>query len=115
MSFKIHTDKYAKELGALLPIKWEESPCEVADTLLQIIYKITIRQNPVYLNSPKLQELATCINETPQYTNDKTRLVAFVSTHTELNLDGYITFCMDDYRAQLDLILYKLVKKINQR
>jgi len=114
-SIKIRTDKYAKELRHLLPITWEHSPCEVAGALLHVIYSIVIRQNPVYKNSPKLQELATGLNDTPQYTYDQARLVAFIKTHTELYFDGYITFCMDDYRAQLDMILYKIVKKINSR
>jgi len=58
-------------------------------------------------------EIARGLEGSPVYNCDRARLEEFFQRCDTLYIDGYITFCMDEYREKLDLVLYTIIKRIN--
>jgi len=97
-----------------MKLAWEKSVADkITQELIHMLYHIVTNENPVYKYSPKLKDLSTSLHNTPQYENDVEQLKSFLHSSKELNIDGYVTFRMDEYKEKLDMMLYKIVKKIN--
>ena len=85
----------------------------LARSLMHVLHKIALAQNPVYRHSPKLRDLADGILNTDTFARALAQLKAFLKSSKEINLEGYATFRMEAYRAKLDMMLYTIMKKIN--
>jgi len=110
----ISCDICSVESEVPLGLVWRASNSDkVLATLLQLIHKIAMNENPVYRNSPKLASIAEGLVNSPIHNSEIQKLKDFLRISKVLNLDGYIMFCTDEYRAKLDLMLYTIVKKIN--
>jgi len=125
----IHTSKYKTELAQFAQsatfctvknfqthtqLIWENSTAPIfAQTLMHLLHKIIMAENPVFRYSPKLRNLANGILGTETHTQALAELTAFLKANKEINLDGYAAFRMEEYRAKLDMMLYTIMKKIN--
>jgi len=125
----IHTSKYKTELAqfaqsaTFCTVKnfqthtqfiWENSATPIfAHSLMHLLHIISMAENPVYRYSPKLRDLANGLLDTDTYTQALAELASFLKANKEINLDGYATFRMEEYRAKLDMMLYTIMKKIN--
>ena len=85
----------------------------VAEALLVMLEEIAVLENPVYRHSPKLRALADGLRGTPLHQRELVRLREFLKTASSLNIEGYITFRMVEYREKLDMVAYTLIKKMN--
>jgi len=82
-------------------------------TLILLLYDIATHANPIYRYSPKLKDLAENVQNTPLHKRNIKQLQAFLRTNKALHIDGYATFRMEAYHTALDMMLYKIMKKIN--
>jgi len=80
----------------------------ILEALLLLLFEIALTENPVYRHSSRLRELAFGLHE-----SEKSGLEEFIRTTNTLNLEGYVLFRMEKCRIKLDLLLYKVMKKIN--
>lgn len=125
-NFKLMTDKYEAEAREILTkardageiraltrfefyIMEHEKFCEA---LLGLLLKIAENENPMYKNSAKLREMAKDLKRTPIYASELHLIKKYVATNTEMHLEGYVTFRMDEIKGRLDLMVYSLVKKL---
>jgi len=93
---------------------WEAPSTETfARSLMHLLHKIALAENPVYRHSPKLRELADGLLTTDTFAQTLAQLKVFIKSSKEINLDGYVIFRMEAYRTKLDMMLYNIVKKIN--
>ena len=93
---------------------WEASVTSAfIQALIILLYDIVTYENPIYRHSPKLRNLAEGLQDTQLYQCDIERLKAFLRANKDLNIDGYLAFRMEAYRAKLDMMLYRIIKKIN--
>ena len=86
-----------------------EAFCE---QLLKLLMDITENENPVYKHSAKLRKMARELRHSPTFSHELKLLKEFISCGKELNIEGYVTFRMCEFREKLDLMVYSLVKKI---
>jgi len=125
----IHTSKYKTELAHFaqsatfctvknlqthMQFIWESPAAKIfAQALMLLLHKIAMAENPVYRHSPKLRDLADGLLSTDTHTQALAELTAFLKANKEINLEGYVIFRMEEYRAKLDMLLYTIMKKIN--
>lgn len=123
----VHTSKYKTELANFMQsmpvfnkiqdgttLAWEVSAADnFAQALMLLLHKLAMSENPVYRHSPKLRDLADSLFNTDVHTKAVTELKAFIKSNKELNIEGYVTFRMEAYHTQLDMLLYTIMKKIN--
>ncbi|MCL2578368.1 MAG: putative sporulation protein YtxC [Defluviitaleaceae bacterium] len=86
-----------------------EAFCEL---LLRLLMDIAESENPVYKHSAKLRKMARDLRYASTFAHELRLLKEFVSNGKELNIEGYVTFRMGEFREKLDLMIYSLVKKI---
>jgi len=104
----------AKKQHANIKLVWDKCATEeIVCVLIHLLYSIATNENPVYRHSPKLKDLSASLQNTSQYKNDVKQLKTFLQNSKELHIDGYVAFRMEEYKQQLDMMLYKIVKKIN--
>jgi len=128
----VHTYCYEKNLREfakrmdIATVKWKRkknmfSMCftwenidngQMIEQLAVFLQEIAILENPIYKHSPKLREMAQDLRDTPIYKNEVKRLKLFLKSSQTLNLEGYITFRMGEYRHKLDMISYQAIKKL---
>jgi len=82
------------------------------DALLKFLMDIAESENPVYKHSARMRQMALDLRNAPIFAHELRLLKAFVSSERELNIEGYVTFRMGEFREKLDLMVYSLVKKI---
>jgi len=93
---------------------WQPPATEAfARSLMHVLHKIALAQNPVYRHSHKLRDMADGILNTDTHAHALTQLKTFLKSNNAINLEGYVTFRMENYRAKLYMMLYSIVKKIN--
>ncbi|MCL1877683.1 MAG: hypothetical protein FWF80_02380 [Defluviitaleaceae bacterium] len=80
--------------------------------LLALLADIAALENPVYRHSAKLCEMAISLRKTPLYKRELRLLREFFLQNEDLNIEGYTTFRMCEFREKLDAMIYTLVKKI---
>ena len=127
----IHTSNYKSELTGFkkvleknnlclvqpytggISLAWESLANDmVIDALLLMLQSIVMHENPVYRHSPKLRDLANSIKDTELHIHELQLLKAFIRANKNIHLDGYAAFRMEAYREKLDMMLYRIVKKI---
>jgi len=126
----IHTHNYKNELINFIKNLTQNNLCNISiatsyavkltytnskdfiATLLSLLYTIAMQENPVYRYSPKLKNLAASLQNPELHNTELKRLENFIKSNKELNLEGYVTFRMENYSAKLDMILYEIIKKI---
>lgn len=76
-----------------------------------LLKKIVLMDNPITKNSSKLREIVT----SKGFSNFEKKVVDDMNAHflnnNNLNLDGYIKFCLKDYAYHINTVLYYIVKK----
>ena len=77
--------------------------------LAQFLQELIVKESPVYKHSPKLSSVALKTT----YEEEKKRIKQFLKNSQTLNIEGYITFRMSEFRHKLDIISYKLIKKLD--
>jgi hypothetical protein len=97
------------EFTLCFTMKQKDIFCE---TLLQLLFDITVNENPIYTNSAKLKTMAAGLNDAPVFARELRRLKGYLAGSRELNLDGYIMFRLCELKEKLDSLVYSLVKKI---
>jgi len=80
--------------------------------LTGLLMDIAEAENAVYRHSPKLREMARDVRNSPIHEREVGRMRAFLAENKALNLEGYATFRLGEYRDKLDMMIYTLVKKI---
>jgi len=80
------------------------------DALAQLLERIAIAQHPVYGPSPKLTSLALA-QQSLHEANVRT-LTQYLRTNDRLHLEGYATFRMEGFRHTLDMLMYRIIKKM---
>ncbi|MCL2357157.1 MAG: hypothetical protein FWC70_08375 [Defluviitaleaceae bacterium] len=80
--------------------------------LLTFLADTAALENPVYRHSAKLREMALSLRKTPLFKRELRLLREFFAQNSELNVEGYTTFRMFEFREKLDTMIYTLVKKI---
>ncbi|MCL1863317.1 MAG: hypothetical protein FWF78_07115 [Defluviitaleaceae bacterium] len=124
--FLLLTDKHESALHVFIKKACEEyvvKPTDglkfyICDTemfcemLLGLLLEVAESENPMYKHSSKLREMAKNLKGTPLYGRELNHLKKYVNTNTELHLEGYVTFRMEELKGKLDLMVYSLVKKI---
>jgi len=82
------------------------------DALTHLLERIVIFKHPVYGHSRKLADMATELCGGEIHQANRRRLDAYLLEHDELHLEGYAAFRMSDYRNKLDMLMYRLIKKL---
>ena len=94
-----------------LCITWQnENHNQVVSHLATLLQQLAAKENPIYKSLPKMMELAK--NLSTQNEEEAKRLKYFLKTSRRLNIEGYITFRMSDYRHKLDILGYRVIKKL---
>jgi len=127
----IHTGKYERELAqfaaniteqctvaqisqSTIVLSWNKSlSIVIVQTLMLLLHCIALQENPVYRYSLRLRSLADELLHTEIYDSEAHFLLKFLRTNKTIHLEGYINFRMENYIAQLDLMLYSVAKKLN--
>jgi hypothetical protein len=82
---------------------------------MSLLAEITMQENPVYRHAPKMRELARRLRETPRYKQEIHMLRKYFKSNTGLHIEGYVRFRMGWYAEMLDLLSYRLIKKLRAR
>ncbi|MCL1883371.1 MAG: putative sporulation protein YtxC [Defluviitaleaceae bacterium] len=90
-------------------VKERELFCEM---LLGFLMDIAEGENPIYKHSARLRGMAGELRESPIFGRELNQLREFFTNSRELNIEGYVTFRMCEFREKLDMMIYSLVKKI---
>jgi len=85
----------------------------LTQALILLLYDIAAYENPIYRHSPKLRDLAEGLQDTPLHKCNIAQLNAFLRSNKVLHIDGYAAFRMEAYRTNLDMMLYRIIKKMN--
>ncbi|MDR1663665.1 MAG: hypothetical protein LBR83_01915 [Clostridiales bacterium] len=85
---------------------------EVVEGIASLLEYVAIQENPVYRQSPALQNIALDLRGTPVHAENIKKLRAFLQQNRALHLEGYVSFRMSDYREKLDLLTYSVIRKI---
>ena len=80
--------------------------------LMTLLTDIAMQENPVYLHSPKLRDMAADLHSTPLYAAVFKEFKQFLRHSRMLHLEGYVVFRMAEYREKLDMMSYSLIKKM---
>ncbi|MCL2386123.1 MAG: putative sporulation protein YtxC [Defluviitaleaceae bacterium] len=83
-----------------------------SEEFLLALMNIAEKENPVYRYSAKLRKMARELRESPLQGRELHRLKSFFAASKEINIEGYVTFRMGEFREKLDTMIYSLVKKI---
>jgi len=81
--------------------------------LLNQLETTAMLENPVYRCSPKLRGIARRFLPLRLHEGDGIRLRAFVKGAKIMHLEGYVGFRMTEYSEALDLLAYRLIKKLD--
>jgi len=98
--------------GGLFAINCAYNPAAFARGLMTLLADIALQKNPIYQNSQKLRDMAGDLRGTDLYTTALGELSRFLKHNRILNLEGYVTFRMSEYREKLDMMSYSLIKKM---
>ena len=80
-------------------LSWKQiNSSRFTDALMVLLENVAALENPIYKHSPKLRALADGLRNTPLHQRELARLREFVKTARMLNIEGYITFRMGEYR-----------------
>ena len=82
------------------------------DSLTCLLEHIVIQRHPIYGHSPKLADMALDLIHTKLHQTNFEALRRYIEENDHLHLEGYATFRMTEYRNQLDIIMYRLIKKL---
>lgn len=109
-SFKVQEERQSQsELYAVRCAYEGEFPAEALTALLE---EIAVLENPVYRHSAKLKTLALDLCHTDIHALNVRRLTAYLKENRVLQVEGYVTFRMAEYREKLDLMMYSLIKRL---
>ena len=94
-------------------ITWENAMHgSIVEKLAVFLQDIAALENPIYKHSPKLREIAKRLQSTPAHSREVKRLKSFLKNSRTLNIEGYIAFRMSEFRHQLDIMSYRVIKKL---
>ena len=100
-------------VGDRAKITWEtKHTYNMASKLVIFLEESVMRDNPIYNQSEKLCEMVRNLRTTPSHENEVKKLCAFLRTSRELNIEGYILFRMCEFRHMLDIMSYRVMKKM---
>jgi len=105
----LHTEHY-KHLLSEFAQAWGRGVW-VAD-VMRLLAEVAMRENAVYAHAPKMREYARAFTETPLYQRETARLRMFLRDNNRLHLEGYVRFRMRVYAEMLDMLSYRLIKKL---
>jgi hypothetical protein len=60
-----------------------------------------------------MRQLARELRKTTLYKNETDNLRRFLRTNKCIHVEGYVKFRMEKYSEMLDLLSYRLIKKLN--
>jgi len=80
--------------------------------VMALLCEAAMRENAVYRHAPKLRLLARGLRETPRYRAEEQALKRFLRDNERLHMDGYVRFRMGWYAEMLDMLSYRLIKKL---
>jgi len=93
---------------------WEISKAAAfVNMLLFLLQNIALQENPIFKHSKKLKNLTEGLQNTDIHNIETEKLTEYIKSNKELNLEGYATFRMAEYKGKLDSMLYGIIKKIN--
>ena len=118
----IYTQDYRHALEDLFAVSYDPSrkltqarcPLNALDleALARLLERIVILRHPIYGHSPKLIEMALELKpQAIQQANVK-ELEQYFSENTTLYLEGYAAFRMSDFSNKLDMMMYRIIKKM---
>jgi len=80
--------------------------------LTALLMDIAEAENAVYRYSPKMRGAAAKIRQTPVFQQEAALLKIFLAENKFLFLEGYTTFRLNEYRENLDMMIYTMIKKL---
>jgi len=80
--------------------------------VMGLLAEVAMRENPVYAHAPKMRALARQQANTSLYLAETARLRAFLRDNDALHIEGYVRFRMRAYAEMLDMLSYRLIKKL---
>jgi hypothetical protein len=124
--FVLHTARYEKwvrekfdvqrseKCGSdyALYIAWEGGIAALTRGLTELLETAAMLENPVYRCSPRMRTLARGLRDTAACGEDAERLRQFLRANKSLHIEGYIHFRMGRYIEMLDMLSYRLIKKM---
>jgi len=103
-----------KIYDSYIQLIWENPATDnVVYTLMLMLFRVVMFENPIYRHSPRLRDLAWGLIDTDLHKTEEEKLKQFLKSHKELNIEGYVVFRMELHQEKLDMMLYSIVKKIN--
>ena len=87
---------------------------EMTQGVMALLTAAAMQENPVYRHAPKLQEMAQTLQSAPLYAESVNKLKAYLRANNSLHVEGYVMFCMEEYRSKLDMVSYCAIKKMRE-
>ncbi|MCL2501038.1 MAG: putative sporulation protein YtxC [Defluviitaleaceae bacterium] len=85
----------------------------LVQVMMGLLEEAALYENPVYRHSPKMRRLTRELRNTPLFADETEKLRRFLRTNKRLHIEGYVAFRMGKYREALDMLSYRLIKKLN--
>ena len=95
--------------------RWACSLTDMAEEVMALLAAVAMQANPVYRQAPKLRQMAQALQSTHLYIEHVDKLKIYLRANKSLHMEGYVMFCMEDYRRRLDMMSYSVIKKIRAR
>ena len=122
----INTSRYAKavkkQIDAVrmkkcgeeyaLSFSWKGGAHILARSLMPVLEAAAQYENPVYRNAPVMAKLALTLRNSCMYEGETAALTRFLQSNHCLHIEGYTRFRMSDYHEALDMLSYRLIKKM---
>ncbi|MCL2363065.1 MAG: putative sporulation protein YtxC [Defluviitaleaceae bacterium] len=83
----------------------------VAD-IMRLLAEVAMRENAIYAHAPRMREFAQSLSDAPMYRREAAQLKRFLHDNDRLHLEGYVRFRMRAYAEMLDMLSYRLIKKL---
>jgi hypothetical protein len=96
----------------VLYFAWGEGINALARKLMDALAEVCMLENPFYCYSHAMRGLALDLRRTPLYIEETNKLRGFLRNNKRLHIEGYIQFRMERYAEMLDILSYRLIKKL---
>ena len=94
-------------------LAWVGGVQALARALMPLLTTAAQNENPVYRGSRAMRDVANALHKTPMFERQTKALARFLQYEGSIHIEGYARFRMSEYSESLDLLSYRLIKKLN--